>query len=189
MDMAEAARTFRHTMDGFNGFWAVAGGWAIDFFLNRQTRQHEDLEVVVLRADASKLFQHFEGEHPRKIFAGDPPRFVPWAGDAIEPEVIQLRIDPQGSKEFDLLLSPSQGDEWICRRDETIRRPLSEVAILSAQGLPILSPEIVLLFKAKYLREKDHQDYASAWPRLPTANRDWLSMALNRVHPRHPWAK
>jgi Aminoglycoside-2''-adenylyltransferase len=31
--------------------WWIAGGWAIDLFLGRQTREHEDLDVLILRRD------------------------------------------------------------------------------------------------------------------------------------------
>src|SRR5688572_9478486 len=31
--------------------WCVVGGWAIDLFLGRETRPHEDLEIAVLRPD------------------------------------------------------------------------------------------------------------------------------------------
>jgi aminoglycoside-2''-adenylyltransferase len=31
--------------------WWIAGGWAIDLFLGRQTREHEDLDVLMLRRD------------------------------------------------------------------------------------------------------------------------------------------
>ena len=31
--------------------WWIAGGWAIDTFLDRETRAHKDLDVGVLRRD------------------------------------------------------------------------------------------------------------------------------------------
>ena len=31
--------------------WWIAGGWAIDLFLGRQTREHEDIDVQILRRD------------------------------------------------------------------------------------------------------------------------------------------
>ena len=31
--------------------WGVAGGWAIDLFLNKETRPHKDIEVAILRRD------------------------------------------------------------------------------------------------------------------------------------------
>ncbi|AKT51650.1 nucleotidyltransferase domain-containing protein [Arsenicicoccus sp. oral taxon 190] len=32
-------------------FWAIAGGWALDLHLGEQTREHADLDILVLRRD------------------------------------------------------------------------------------------------------------------------------------------
>ena len=31
--------------------WWIAGGWAIDLFVGRQTREHEDIDILILRRD------------------------------------------------------------------------------------------------------------------------------------------
>lgn len=41
--------------------WYVAGGWAVDLFLGRQTRPHQDIEVAVLRRDQRLLRQVLAG--------------------------------------------------------------------------------------------------------------------------------
>jgi hypothetical protein len=46
---------------GFDGRWWIAGGWATDLFLGRQTREHADVEISVLRADQSRLREHLVG--------------------------------------------------------------------------------------------------------------------------------
>ena len=76
---------------------------------------------------------------------------------------------------------------WICRRNSGSRRPWREVLRISADGIPYLSPEIVLLFKAKYRRAKDEADLQSVLPMLDDDRRTWLAAALDRVHPNHPW--
>lgn len=187
MNLHEASAAFRGVMGGYAGFWCVAGGWAVDFFLGRQSRPHEDLEVVVLRSEHGLLFERVKAFRPRKIFSGEPPRFVPWEGGEIESEVIQLRLDPVGESEFDLLLTPSEDGLWICRRDEAIRLPLTSVSGTTALGLPYLAPEIVLLFKAKYVREKDQADFEAALPALSAEAREWLRNSLTKVHPGHEW--
>src|SRR3954467_9622826 len=35
--------------------WWIAGGWAIDLFLDRETRPHADLDVGVLRRDVGEV--------------------------------------------------------------------------------------------------------------------------------------
>lgn len=39
--------------------WATAGGWALDLFLGRVTRDHEDLEIVVLNDDVPIVLNAF----------------------------------------------------------------------------------------------------------------------------------
>ena len=53
--------------------------------------------------------------------------------------------------------------------------------------MPYLVPEVVLLFKAKHDRPKDHADFAGVLPLLDPARQAWLASALARVHPRHRW--
>jgi hypothetical protein len=53
--------------------------------------------------------------------------------------------------------------------------------------LPVLAPEIVLLFKAKQRRPRDEADLANTLPILDGARRRWLSDAIRLVHPGHPW--
>lgn len=36
-------------LDGVHGAWAVAGGWAIDLFVEDEPRDHEDVEVLTSR--------------------------------------------------------------------------------------------------------------------------------------------
>jgi hypothetical protein len=49
------------------------------------------------------------------------------------------------------------------------------------------APEIVLLFKAKAMREKDERDFAVVVPLLDDTQKAWLRDALLRVHPGHAW--
>jgi hypothetical protein len=57
----------------------------------------------------------------------------------------------------------------------------------TAEGIPYLAPEIVLLFKAKHTRPKDEDDFAATVPHLGEARVRWLVDALERVHPGHRW--
>ena len=36
-------------MRGFEPDWFIAGGWAIDLYLEKQTRLHDDIEIAIFR--------------------------------------------------------------------------------------------------------------------------------------------
>ncbi|MCL4541605.1 MAG: hypothetical protein M1396_04620 [Chloroflexi bacterium] len=46
-----AVRPVATLLTDFDRPWFIAGGWAIDLFLGRQTRAHKDVEIAVLRQD------------------------------------------------------------------------------------------------------------------------------------------
>jgi hypothetical protein len=54
-------------------------------------------------------------------------------------------------------------------------------------GIPYAAPEVVLLFKAKHLRDKDVADFRRALPAMCQTRRARLGDWLTQVHPGHPW--
>jgi len=47
--------------DGIVDWWAAAGGWAIDCWLDTESREHHDIEVVIRRCDQRIVH---EAQHP-----------------------------------------------------------------------------------------------------------------------------
>jgi hypothetical protein len=89
---------------------------------------------------------------------------------------------------FEILLNDSNGTNWLFRRNHSVRLPLAAIGETTSDGIPFLAPEIVLLFKAKRVREDDEKDFVSALPGLSPNQRSWLRNGLEVVHPHHPWA-
>jgi hypothetical protein len=165
--------------------WYVAGGWAIDLFLGERTRPHEDLEVAVPSASFAVLADRF----PDLEFhvAGDG-RVVPATPAALAAHHQTWALDPAaGVWRFDVFREPSDGDVWVARRDARLRRPYAELIRFDRDGIPYLSPEVNLLFKARHARPKDVADYERVAPLLTGAQRAWLDAALALVHPGHAW--
>jgi hypothetical protein len=79
------------------------------------------------------------------------------------------------------------GECWVFGGGADVRRPLAEVGQPASAGIPILAPEIVLLYKAGDPKEKDEADFDAVVPRLSAAQREWLAHALERCHPEHSW--
>ena len=177
---AEAARLFA----GVEAPWYVAAGWAIDLFLGGKRREHEDLEIAVPRARFAELADRLAGYD----------LFVPVGNERLgrfdpdsESHQTWVREPGFGKWRLDVFREPSDGDTWVCRRDESIRLPYDEVIRRTADGIPYLRPDLVLLFKAKHARDRDESDFADAVPQLSAVERENLRSWLERVHPGHAW--
>lgn len=156
---------------GVEAPWYIAAGWAIELFLGEQTREHEDIEIAVARTRLGEVISALEGFEFHEI-----SEHQTWVR---EPATDAWRLD--------VFAEPSNGDTWICRRDDRIRMPYDQVIERTAGGIPYGRPEIILLFKAKHVRPKDEADFDAVLPRLDGARREWLADALTAVHPAHAW--
>jgi hypothetical protein len=173
--------------------WWIAGGWAIDLFLGRQTRAHEDIDVLILRRDRHALRAQLR---TWDVQAALPePRdeswpFLTWCLDEDLGETIHdIWCRPAATQPWalQLMIDNTLGDKWICRRTPSIQRSVATLGGLTPDGIPYLAPEIQLLYKAKGLRPKDAADFRSALPVLSSEQRAWLRAALLQAHPQHPW--
>ncbi|MEU4427137.1 hypothetical protein AB0F81_41485 [Actinoplanes sp. NPDC024001] len=166
--------------------WYVAAGWALDLFRGEQTRAHHDIEIGV----------------PAGRFPEIRDRFPEFAFDAIgtgriwqspTAQVLDatwqtwLREPSTGRYLLDVFRERHDGEVWICRRDETIRLPYGEIIRHTGDQIPYLSPELVLLFKAKHVRPKDQDDFDGVFPLLTRPQRERLFALLTQVHPGHAW--
>jgi aminoglycoside-2''-adenylyltransferase len=172
-------------MHGYERPWWIGGGWAIDLFLGRATREHGDVDVVVFRDDQQDVHRHFEDWDLR--FARER-KLTPWRGERLELPVHTIWARPSGDSlwELELFLVESDGERWQFRRDPRVTLELDLIG-LERDGVPHLAPEIALLYKAKDPREHDEADFAAVLPELPLERRCWLTDALRRHHPHHPW--
>lgn len=167
-------------------WWAIAGGWAIDLWLGVQTREHHDVEVVVRRIDQGAVRAALVDDW--ELLCLDPLRsgWRSWSGHRIEPPAFQLQARGAGGA-FDLFLETADDEHWSYRRAATVRRRLAEVTATTASSVPVVRPEVQLLYMATSGEPKNADDFAIAAPRLGRAARAWLVEALGLAHPGHPW--
>jgi hypothetical protein len=173
-------------MKDFPGRWGICGGWAIDLFLQRESRPHSDIDVAVLRADQQHIRSRLPVDRAQKVVAH---QLCPWSVDEdLQPPVHEIHATWPDGYHLEFLLNdhdrPMQ--QWLFRRDHRIRRPLV-AAFPSTQGIPYLAPEIVLLYKSKAPATKDDDDFASVLPHLAAEQRAWLHEALRLTAPGHRW--
>lgn len=164
--------------------WCVTAGWAVDLFVGRQTRPHGDLEIAVPRSEWPILRESLG--MLEFMVAGDE-RLWPLDGSALEEHDQTWGRDDTGVFRVDVFRDRHDGDTWICKRDDRIRRSYSSLIETTPTGIPFMAPEAVLLFKAKHDQEKDRHDLAACLPLMDKHRIEWLADALRIVHPGHPW--
>jgi hypothetical protein len=138
-------------MRGYRHPWFVSGGWAIDLFVGRVTREHTDIEVGAFFPHQDALRRHLRDWELARI---RDDAWEPWAdGDTIElPEFqIQARSSRRSPHVFDLFLNPLDGGEGLSRRHRDLRRAAKDIAARTVgcggvpHDVPYLVPEVQLL--------------------------------------------
>jgi hypothetical protein len=165
--------------------WYVVAGWAIDLFRGSQSRPHDDIEIGVARDDFPLIHSSLSEFDFDVIGSG---RRWPLASGAYQHHFqTWVRDRATGVYHLDVFRDPHEGDVWVCRRDARIRMPYNELIRFSDSGIPYMSPEVALLFKAKRQHEKDQFDFEGTLPLLDQRQIDWLRTNLELVHPGHAW--
>ncbi len=179
-------------LEGLDRPWYISSGWALDLFLGRVTRVHYDVDVVIARSDQLSVQEHMTGRG-WKFVTPHEGVLEPWPPHMrLEHPRIQAHAHRAG--EFiDFLLSDIGNGIWHYRRDPVVIRGVERMSLRTADGVPFLAPELVLLFKSKNTsasgreRPKDQGDFEKVRDALEPERRAWLRWALLRTDPAHPW--
>ena len=172
---------------GTDAPWCIVGGWAIDLFLGRPTRAHEDIEIGVAAPFYASVLSRLNGYALHSVGDGEVRRMA--AGESLPADQHQCWVlDETANKwRLDVMCEPGDRGTWQCRRDARIAVPRARIVAVSSDGIPYLRPEGALLFKAKAARPKDETDFANCLPAMDAGARQWLRDALTLVHPGHAW--
>ena len=181
----EQCQKITNLMSGFNKTWFFAGGWAIDLFIGRETRQHQDIEIALFRKDQLNLKEHLNEWDFKKVVKG---KFYTWENEFLELPIHEIHaLNKSNGDKLEVLLNETKDYDWKFRRDLRISYPLKSICSYSDTGIPYLNPEIVLLYKVKNTRDKDHQDFMSILEKLDDEKKKWLQDAIQLHEPAHPW--
>ena len=176
-------------MAAFPGAWGIAGGWAIDLFLGKVTREHPGVKIAVFRRDQTALHQYLylNSWTFQKVIA--PGELQPWyRGDFIEPPTHELRaVSEDGDDGIVFFLNESLGRQWRYRRNHAVVCAPERTIVRGMYNVPVLSPEIVLLHKAADPRPEDELDLRVALDHLDPMSKNWLTESLRRCHPASPF--
>ena len=172
--------------------WYVAGGWAIDLFVGRVTREHQDVDIVVARNDQRAVFDHFSERTPLKV-TPHPAGLIgqgtveAWGGERLDLPVHQVFADDAAGDRIEILFAEIEAGLWQYRRNLSVTRSVDDMSLSSDDGIPFLAPEIVLLFKAKLMRSWDDADFETVAFEMSNDRRTWLRDVLEQSHPGHRW--
>lgn len=180
--MTVSLEEVRELLDGAPFDWWIAGGWALDLYVQRQTRPHADVDVALLRKDQGLLRVQLDGWMFEYADAG---HLKSWPDEeTLELPIHEIHVR-RNERQLEFLLNESDNRDWIFRRDARIRMPLERFGGLVRDGLPVLPPEVVLLYKSNRLDAKNKHDFEAVRAALDDHARRWLREALT---PGHPWA-
>jgi hypothetical protein len=191
----EPVRAVGSLLSGLTVPWWVTGGWAIDLAAGHVTRDHADVNVMMLERDEHAL-RGLTGVDIQLIADGQPPG--PWpagrrltAGPGRGPQIGPDRLILRGEDlplPAEVILASAAGAFWVRKqRARLFILPLADIT-RSWQGIPFLAPEVVLLIKTRPGRagtDNDQRDFEAALPVLSAGQRSWLKDAIERP-PRPP---
>jgi lincosamide nucleotidyltransferase A/C/D/E len=127
------------------------GGWGVDALLERQTREHDDLDLVAELADAGRLTQLFERAGYELVAGGAPKSFVLVDQDGRQVDVHPVVMDEARGGGVYLM---DDGREWVY--------PVAGFAgrgRVAGRDVLCLSPEVQVLVHDGYeLTEKDFRE-------------------------------
>ena len=104
------------------------------------------------------------------------------------PGVAAVQIQARNQfAEFDLFLEDVDDGIWHYRRDHNRTLPATRVIVISTSNIPVVRPEVQLLYMATSTDPKNTADFAMAAPRLDNQAREWLRAELLVSHPGHQW--
>lgn len=196
--------------------WAFCGGWAVDAWLNRVSREHADIDVLVLHEDQRVIFDHLAGwdliGHDDNVPAATTERWngrrldVPAHVHARPPETVDLGVprlvvpeDGPPQSEVEVVLDERSAEDLVLRRVPRISMPLREAFAPSRWGVPALAPQVLLFYKAlpsrwrntprRGPRPQDEADFVSLLPTLTQKERAWLRDAIALGEAGHPWVE
>jgi hypothetical protein len=176
-------------MNNFDMSWSIAGGWAISIFIGYEIRKHKDIEIAILRRDQLALQRYLKNWEFKKVIPDTGEMEIWKNGEYLELPVHEIHAyninyDPSA---LEILLNESNENEWVFRRNPEISRPKSKLGIQSKMRIPILSPEIILLYKAKNPNNQDETDFNTIYKLLNKEQRNWLKESIKICYPEHPW--
>jgi lincosamide nucleotidyltransferase A/C/D/E len=126
------------------------GGWGVDALLGHQTREHDDLDLVVELDRASRVIELLDARG-YSLVAGTPPKsFVMVDARGCQVDIHPVAFDAEGGGVYQM----EDGTEWVYPSDGFTGR-----GSVDDRRVRCLSPEVQVLVHAGYeLTQKDYRE-------------------------------
>jgi hypothetical protein len=174
--MFEPCIQVKNIMNKFGYPWFIVGGWAIDLFLEKETRTHEHIEIGIYREQQMQLFRYL-GKY-KKYYNDNRSRIgkyekKEWKKEYLRLPIHELYIEYEGF-EIEILLNDKDDAEWIYGRNCKIKHEMNNLVRYTDSRVPYLCPEIVLLCKTEGMRKKDKDDISNALEKMSESEKKWF---------------
>lgn len=172
--------------------WWIAGGWAIDLFLGKQSRSHFDIDIAIAREDQLTAQSHLKTWEFFSTKRDENGNIVlrEWRNREFlgqEYPGAWARKSGDDKWRFEFIFHEISDQTWTFRYDDSVKHPLAKIGGRSPNNIPYLAPEIALLYKAARLRDIDEQDFRGVLPSLNETQQKQLFLDLQKFEPDHPW--
>ncbi|MDI9312861.1 MAG: hypothetical protein QM535_21805 [Limnohabitans sp.] len=176
-ELFQEPKRIKTLLEGYGGIWAIAGGWALDLYLQTETRIHKDIEIAIPRNEQLKLKNFLKEWKFNYVKNGE---FVPWDNE----EFLTLPIHEIHAKneenEFEILLNEIDEKVWTYRRNPKVKYPIEKLYAKNLIDINFLVPEIVLLYKVKLNKTKDIEDLKNTISILSKESKTWLINSIEQ---------
>ncbi|WP_143833267.1 short-chain dehydrogenase [Oceanobacillus timonensis] len=149
------------------------------------------MDILIKRKDLPALKQHLSESF--ELFLADKGILTKLSDFNTQNSIsgsLWVRKKQNTSWLFEVMLTDTENNEWIYKRDNQIRRHINEIGGITDDGVPYIKPEIQLLYKggSSVIREKDYRDLERLLPVLKKSEIKWLYHSLRQqFNWKHPW--
>lgn len=202
-------------LSGLNVQWHLCGGLAIDVYLGNITRKHKDLDISISFNDMRICIEYLKTkgweidapigngrlvtidyamEHPDLYFDNiwcyrkDADFIKLIKSDDIFKHLEYIREEQESLDFIEVLFNRIEDSLFYYKRNNNITRNLDK-AFIKKDGISILAPEVVLLYKSTNFTNKDNEhDYNIVIKKLEKERCDWFIDSMKTAYPKgHPW--
>lgn len=154
--------------------WYLAGGIALDEFLGRKTRNHEDIDILVNFKYLERILDFFKNY---KVYtARNGSLSLSSFNEINSTDSLWIAKDDEESFIIQILFFEEEAGHWVYKRENDIWKRIEDIYFVK-NDMKIIQPEIQLLYKmnSSNVRDKDLYDYHNVYPVLEERQRAWLN--------------